>query len=489
MTEADLGVEQSVALERQARLDAINGVLARHDLAHPCTLEGLGDVTRGEIEILGAEDVIRLGSEGLHLVKLPAQFAPDTKDPETGEIKPGARGTFWTFLQTNEAAAENNIYVPFVRGAQSNFPTPREIPRADASLEQINQRLAELHLKPLPPTVNAAVERVTGIADLCDVNARFFTVVIYDVQQPNGEIVQRPIVYNANSDSGFDGTVFDVTVRAPQYGMEPRLMLARAYRPNIGGWLLETSRGFYSPRLGGERRGFQAKFTDVPVLKRAVEEASDETGLLRAENIKDMGKIPQDPAFEASEASYFSLDTTSDAFGPQDLEVSEKIRLQFLSLGEFFSKLPEINDPFTLTAIARHLLANDILRLSRIGMAAQNEGEQMAFVEGFRFQHGRFLTEAIRGAENSGLPVDYHLGRLPVNTGIARIMPEVMYGTTDWEVFKNSAKIDLQNVRLLYPFEALRAIAYGQFDSVTAAAAIKALHARRFLELNFSAVQ
>lgn len=473
---------------RQERLEQINGVLKDRNLAHRYTsIEELGDVTKGEIGILSAEKVVRLGTEGLHLVELPAQFAPDKIDPGTGELKPGARGVFWTFFQTEELAARNQLFIPYVTGAPTNFPTPLEIPRGDATVDRINQQLAELNLKPLPPT--AERDTFLGITDVVDVNKKFFTVIVFKVRQPNGEIVEKPIIYNAKSDSGIDGAVFAATIKSPSHGTEPRLVLGQAYRPNFGGWLLETSRGFFSPRGGGQREELRYNLTNVPALNRVIQIASDETGLRKTDNMKNIGRVPQDPTFEASEPDYFSLYTGADAFEQQDLEASQKLRLEFLSYGMFFERIPDIKDSFTLTAIARHLLARDILRTSKLCETAQADGERMVLVQTYRFQHGRYMIEVIRGGENSGLPVNYHLGQLAVNTGIARIMPELMYGTTTWENFKRNAQIDLQDVWLLSPSDVLREIAYGKFDSVTTAAIIKSLHARGFLELNFAPVR
>lgn len=488
-TRGQVTSEVQLLQEREARVNQINSVFESRDLAHPYTETGIGDLDKGEIEILGAREVIPCGTEGLHLVQLSAQFTKDTINTETGEVKEGAKGAFWTFFRTKESTARQDIIIPYVKNAPGNFDAPSDIKRPDETIEKINSQLVSLHLKPLPPTVNLQGEKILDIANIIRNNERFFTVVVYRVQSPNGEIVEKPFVYNANSDSGIDGTVFAVTVRTPQYGMEPRLIVADSYRPNYGKWTPEVPRGFYSPRLGGQRRGFQARFTDVPVLKRAVEELSDETGLISSDNIVDMGKIRQDPSFEASEPNYFSLDAQTPQFTPQDMEVSERLRLNYLSLGEFFNKIRDINDPFTLTAVSTDLLGKGVLRINKACMEAQNEGERMAFMRTLRVQFGEHLTECIRNSKEA-MPVDYSLGQIPVNTGIARIMPELYHGSTEWSDFKRGIKEeDLPKLQLLYPYEVLKAISAGKLDSVTTASAIKSLHIKGYLELNFAALK
>lgn len=473
--------------EKLDRLNNINRVISEHGLAHPFTLEGIGDLDRQEAELLGAEEVIPLGNEGLSLVRLPAQFTKDSIDPETGLEKKGARGAFWTFFNTVQAEKDNGIYIPFVEGVPGNFEVPEGTRHSSRNINRINQVLAEHKLKTLPPTANAATEQILGIADIVTNNERFFKVVVYRVRDVKGNVTERPYVYNANSISGFDGTVFSTVVRAEQYGNEPRFIVGDSYRPNLGKWVKEVPRGFYSPRHGGEEKvELKAAFTNVPILRRAIEEISDETGLLSADALVDAGKIMQDPSFEASSPNYFNIDVEAPEFQPQDLEASEKLRLNFMSAGEVFSQIPNIQDPFTLTAISRHLLKSDALRLSKRGMDAANDGERVMLVQQFRPQMGVFTLEAMRG-NNEKIKPDYTLGELPVNSGIARIMPELFYKDLSWKDFsQGSDKGQLRQVRAYYPYELLQLIENGRLDSVTTGSLIKALHAKGYLTLNMA---
>jgi hypothetical protein len=479
------GIGHEVRNGRAARLAQVNGVLKEHRLVQP--FQYLGDVNKGENEILGAGGVRPLGNEGLHLVQLPAQFGPDTVDLATGKVKPGVRGQFWTVFHTQERDRNTQVFVPFVTGYEGPTDTPRSTPRTNGTVNEVNAELESLHLKPLPFPVGEQVgERIRGIEDVVRENERFFTVVVFDTVDSNGRSAQRPVVFNANSVKGSDGTVFAPTVRLPVYGMEPRLLMGDTYRPNIGEWLPEVPRGFYSPALGGQNLKI-ARLTDsdIPGFRRSVEELGAETGLIVPEHLKYRGKLRQDPDFEISEPDLYGLDVKAPQFGPRDLDASEKIRLKFPTYGEIFSQIHALSDAFTLTAITTELARRDMLRISDSGRAAQEDGERMVFVRPYRVQHGEYTTEAIRTNPENGLPIDHVAGQVAVNTGIARIMPDVHVGTTSWsDVQAIAGRAELPPLRLLQPYEVIEEIGKGEMDIVTAAAAVKALHGKGYLELN-----
>lgn len=489
MTHGKEGAAVEVNPRQERRIGPVNEVLESHGLSGAFTARELGNLDLGEFEVLEAREVIDCG-DGLSLVHLPAQFTKDSIG-EDGEPKQGARGDFWTVFASKHRATNSDIFVPFVTGAPGNFDFPTDSTPTSPELDEVNRVLAQHELKPLPLTTNAPTERVVGISRLITENERFFTVVVFKVQDASGEIHERPIVYNAKSNSGIDGTVMSVILQRPSHGMEPRLLLGKSYRPNIGGSLLEAPRGFFDPRLGGTREGFKAKFTDIPTVKRAIEELHDETGLRSADVLREIGRMKQDPTFEASTPSALSVLTRTGEFGPQDLEVSEKLRLEFLSLGDYFAAIPDIIDPFTLAAVSKDLARRGVLTLSDTALAAQNENERMAFLRRYQFQHGEFGTEAIRGSLENGLPQDFSGGRLAVNSGIARIQPELYQGNISWNDFKrNASTVDPGSIRLMYPYEVLREIgdSRSSMDIVSMAAAIKALHSRGYLEIDLSAL-
>lgn len=482
--------------ERVERLTRINSVLALHNLEgqYPDT-NSLGDVTKyeekpgvggNEIELLNADEVVRCGNSGLHLVHFPTQNIPDT--PEKS-----GKGSFWLFFEDKNRAKNNNIIVPTIKDAPSNTQYATDIVRTDDNkMAAVNQRLADLKLKQLPPTANAGQEKILGIRDVVEKNNRFYTVVVYATELPSGEKRDVPIIYNANSDQGIDGVVFATTVRLPEFGLEPRILLGSAYRITQGDWQQnETSRGFYSPRAGGEKRGVQIKLSTVPAYQRGLEEAKDEMGLIKADHLIDLGRTMQDPMYEASVAHFYGLDVTIDSFQEQDLEASEKLNLKTpLSVGEFYSAIGRINEPFTLTAIGKMLIKKGALRLSKNAIKAQNEGERFVLIDQFRIQHGAYLTEAMRGPRDTKMDLN-SLGPTYVNNGIARIAPDLSYGETTWKQLLEATKEtqDQQKFRLLYPHEVMFSIANNQFDNVTTASLIKTLHAKGYLEVNLSAMQ
>ena len=469
----------------EARLAQVNGVLRTNGLAHP--FMHVGDVNRNEIAVLGAREVLRLGrNTGLRLVELPVQFTPDKRDPSTSEVTPGNRGTFWTFFQTEEAAAQNQLVIPFVNDAPTGSQTPPDIPRSNPVVTDINRQLAELKLKALPYPIDEPRERVVGITDIVNVNKKYFTVVVFATVDQHGEQHERPIVYNAKSDSGMDGSVFAATVRSTDYGGEPRLIIGRSYRPTLGSITQEVPRGYYDQ--ASELRVKWLTDSAIPPVRRALDEFMTETGVIDSRLLRlltSLGPTMQDPTFEASTPHFYEIDITDPGWNPSSaIEVGEKYSAELLTHGEFFRSIPGIQDAFTLTAVARNLAKSNVLTVSTRGRSAQNSGERMVLGMPYRFQHGMHTTEAFR-TSTDGMPVDENIGPIAVNTGNARIMPDVHIGTSSWRNIRQAGQNkDLPAPRLLYPQEALLAIEHGQLDVVTSAAIIKALHAKGYLEFD-----
>lgn len=472
-----------VPFERKTNREQINNVLQRHNLAHPFKSGEIGDTKRGEIEFLDAGEVVRVNND-FYLVQLPAQLLPNSLAPKSRLNNPGSKGVFWTVFETKEHAQKNQLIVPFVTGAPGNNIAPSDIPSDDRTIRDINEELSKRRIKTLPLTANCGEGSITGIDKIVSNNEKFFSIVVYNIQKPNGETLQMPVVYNAKSASGTDGMVFSVILRSPVHGVEPQILLTDSYRPNLGRWTLEASRGFYSPRLGNGKNDNETKSTNIPSLERAAEELLDETGLLQADKMREIGKIPQDPSFEGSTPTFYSLEVYAPEFTAQANEHSEKLKRRFLNVGNYFENIHQIEDPFTLTAVSADLLRRDILQLSPEGMAAQNRGEQMVFISKYRHQFGRYFTESIRSdAEN--MHVDANLGVLPVNSGIARIMPTLYLSSTSWGALKEGvSESDHHRLKLLMPYEVLMGIEAGQFDIVTASAAIKSLKAKGYLDIN-----
>ena len=451
-----------------ARVEQINSVLAKHDLVPHYSLADLGDRTKGEIELERAGEVFHCG-DGLHLVEIY------TRLPNDAEAK------FITFFRERESLTVQNLLVPFIKDAPGNLEMPDDVASADETLGAINQQLAQFNLRRLPTIVNSTTENIVGINRIIDVNSRFFTVVVFQVKDSEGNIIEKPLTFNANSASGIDGAVFAVICRTPQYGKEPRFVIGRAYRPNLGGWVTETSRGFYSPRKGGGGPEIRTNVINVPAIKRALDELSDETGIREVDAMHRMGRLKQDPSTDYIYPDIWRVDVETSEFEEQDLEASERIKLDFLSFGDYFAAIKEIEDPFTLAALTKALVSRGQLRISRKGRDAQ---EKMVYVDKFRFQYGHHMTEFLRGEQNS-LPLESDLGQIAVNSGVARIVSGIYSGDMTWGAFKGQAdQKDLQRVKLLHPFEAFEAIEQGKIDDVlTITATIKVLHARGYLEL------
>lgn len=453
----------------------------------------MGDVNRGEIAFLQAGDVVRLGhnadgASDYSLVKLSAQFTPDRTDSGTGAVTPGARGTFWTVFPSTEQA-QDQLVIPFVADAPEGAETPFDVPRASSEVTGMNAQLRELGLKGLPFPVNEPGERIHGIADLIDVNKNYFTVVVFDVEDTQGRIRQHLIIFNAHSDTGIEGAVFAAAIKKSEYGGEPRLLIGQSYRPNLGSTVSEVPRGFYNPSAElAHVKGLTD--TDIPAVQRAIEEFNSESGMVDPRlRLISLGGSMQDPTFEASIPSLYKISINDPNYGAPQIEPGEKYSVDLLTLEEAFRAIPRIQDAFTLTAMAKSLVRAEILRISPQGRRAQDNGERMVLGRPYRFQHGVYTTEVLR-TNPEGMPIDDSLGTVAVNTGIARVLPEVYSGNASWDEIRSiGQQRGFPTPRLLYPSRALEAIANGELDIVTSAAIMRALHARNYLTLDFRNLQ
>lgn len=456
------------AVERAQRVDSFNSRLGQFSLAPLYEVGDLGDHTKGEIEISRLGEVWRLG-DGLSLVEV------GTTNPD------GSQGRFVTFFRERESLARQNLLVPFVTNAPGNLEVPDDVTPPDETVAGINAQLAQFNLRRLPTIVNSTSENIVGIDAVNDVNSRFFTVVVFDVRGADGEIRKKPMVFNANSASGVDGSVFAVFARLPQYGMETRVVLGEAYRQSQGKWLTETFRGFYSPRHGGEGGDLRTGIVNVPAIRRAFDELMDEAGIRDADEMKRVGRLKQDPQTDYIYPDFWLAEANIEEFGPQDMEASERIKMRDMSIGEFFAQIPNIEDPFTIAAFAKALLTRRQLRVNRRGL---NSDERMVYRNMFRFQYGRHLTEFGRGTVDD-LPLDTRLGRVAFNTGVARITPDIYTGVMDWGEYKQRVgTTDVSQTVLLHPAEALEAVEQGILDDIlTITATIRALHSKGYLEL------
>jgi hypothetical protein len=467
-------------------LDNINGVLERHGLALPFV--HAGDAAQGEIALLGANDVRPLGHDsGLYLVELPAQFAPDKLDPGSGKLTPGARGTFWTVFTSAQRAAQEQIVIPFVSDAPSGSPALPQGGREDTAIVQINAQLAELGLKSLPFSVGLPTERIVGIAGVEEANKKFFTVVTYDTVGADGQPYQRPILYNAQSASGIDGSIFVATVKLAAYGGEPRLLIGSNYRPTMGEALRELPRGFYKP--GEELKAKGLTDTDIPAVQRVINVFNSETGIVQPGlRMVGLGQMMQDPTFEASTPFVYALHMQDPEEGVPAIEASQKFSVGLLTHGEAFFEIPGMSDSFTLAALARSMIREGILGLSPLGRQAGHDGERMVLCQPYRFQHGVHTTEVLRSNVHDWR-IEDKAGDVAVNSGIARIRPGVHLGAGSWNDVAHTIQANgLPPPRLLYPHEALNAIVSGELDVVTASAVIKALHSKGYLSLNMGNV-
>ncbi len=460
----------------EQRLNQVNEVLASHDLATPFTY--LGDVDKGEVGILGAERVVDCG-EGLYLVELPAQFTPDTVDPQSGNTVPGKQGKFWTFFNSRERDEQQSLIVPFVGDAPQGYQNGFYTPQLNTTLESVNSQLREAGLKPLPVAVNALTPTVTGVTDIVGVNSKFFSVVILEVKNPDGSVSRKPFSVNANSIEGVDGTVFATTI-GPDDGRQ-QVLLGNAYRPTIGERGFEATRGFYSPSVGEQSLVIKG-LTDIPTFRRLLDEVKQETGLTALGDLRFLGTMRQDPEFEITAPAVYGLNVASPEFGRQELEDAEKIRVTLASYEELYSMLPGMLDAFTIGALARELISERILILNDRARAAQEAGEQLVLARPWRVQYGEWSTEVIRGRV-ADFPVSDRIGTVAVNTGTARIMSGVHTANGSWSAMSKAAEAQGQRLQPLYPYEALRKIACGELDMVTTTGIIKALRAKGYLSL------
>lgn len=105
-------------------------------------------------------------------------------------------------------------------------------------LSGINAILAERKLRPLPKLGLASEGEIeiTGINEIFDHSARFFTDVKFDVIFPNGTTGAFTIRFNAN------GAVSDGSVIALMLNGE--FAIVKQWRPALGRWTSELPRGF-----------------------------------------------------------------------------------------------------------------------------------------------------------------------------------------------------------------------------------------------------
>lgn len=468
MAQEQSPVRTEVAVEKQQRVGELNSILSRNNLAPLYRVEDLGDASRGEIEVREIGDVDSLG-DGLHLVEIR------TLNPD------GNAGRFVTFFRDRESLARQNLLVPFVTGAPGNFDLPDDVSPPDETVGRINQQLAQFNLRRLPTIVNSTNETIVDIDRVNDKNNRFFTVVTFKVKDAEGQIKDRPMAFNANSANNIDGAVFAFIARLPEFGMEPRIMIGQQYRQALGGWVTETFRGFYSPRRGGQGPEIRTNIINVPAMKRALDEIMDETGLREADSMKRLGRFKQDPATDFVYPDIWLAEASMPEFGEQDLEASERIRMDSMSYGEYFKDMDRLADPFTISALTAAFIEKRMLRLNKRGRDTE---EKMALASEFRFQYGRHLTETFRGTPDM-VPLDRDLGQVAFNSGVARIIPRIYSGTIPWEEFKRGVgEQGLKKVRVLHPFEVFEEIERGKIDDIlTITAVIKALHSKGYLEL------
>lgn len=423
----------------------------------------VADASKNRTELLSTEKIVPFSKDkGVYFALHPALFR---KEPET-------RGQFLPIYLTKEAAERNNILVPMVRLSNVSSERPRNFRQMSEPvmtsdiLNSINAELSDSSVEDeskrnLRATLPNELSEVKGPFavrgyKIIDDNKRFYSGLVLEVENVNGDHEEIPLLISANSGKGMPEEGSHGTVYVVEIGDE--IVLGKQYRPLIPQEYLpegqidntEISRGF--PRAILDRLG----------------ELKAELNLSQEDITEDkLGTIKQDPTTDYVTPLFMTVRVNQEAANKISSSGAgfERIAPFRAKKEETVSMIQkgEIWDAHSVAGIGAYLLKRD-------GIMITPEAENLGVVleEVFQAQYGQYGHQALRGS----LSQNESLGRIAVDSGKARIFPHVASPTFD-ESELRGLESQGKNLRVVPIREALQSLVNCEYDIVTASALLK----------------
>lgn len=464
--------------ERQAfieqRIEALNGPLKEANLTPLFQTEDVkvADASQNRTELLSTEKVIPFSKDrGVYFALHPALFR---KEPET-------RGQFLPIYLTREAAERNNILVPIVRLPNVSSERPRNFRQMSEPvmtsdiLNSINAELSDSSVEDeskrnLRATLPNELSEVKGPFavrgyKIIDDNKRFYSGLVLEVENVNGDHEEIPLLISANSGKGMPEEGSHGTVYVVEIGDE--IVLGKQYRPLIPQEYLpegqidntEISRGF--PRAILDRLG----------------ELKAELNLSQEDITEDkLGTIKQDPTTDYVTPLFMTVRVNQEAANKISSSGAgfERIAPFRAKRQDAISMIQkgEIWDAHSVAGLGTYLLRHGYL-------APSPEQEDLGVVleETFQAQYGEYAPQALRGTVDQTETI----GRVAVDSGKARIFPQVASSALSESQIRELESKG-KNLRVVPVREALQSLVNCEYDIVTASALFKTFLNKGVLE-------
>jgi len=467
---------QNVTPERQAlveqRVEKLNKPLRESHLVPLFQRRDIevADASQNRTELQSTERVIPFSKDrGVYFALHPALFR---KEPE-------ARGQFLPLYLTEQAANKGDILVPFVRLSdvsmerQKNLKQMSEPVMTDELLNSINAGLSDSSIEDeskrnLRATLPNELSEVKGPFTvrgykIIDDNKRFYSGLVLETENVNGDQGEIPLLINANSgkgkpDEGSHGTVYVVEI-----GDE--IVLGRQYRPLVPQEYLpegqvdntEIPRGF--PRAILDRLG----------------ELKEELNLSQEDITQyNLGVMKQDPTTDYVLPLFMAVTVNQETANKINSKGAgfERIAPFRANRKDVVSMIQkgEIWDTHSVAGIGAYLLKEgNLLPSSDVrGFVPSSDIKNLGVVleNTFQVQYAHYSPQTLRGS------VVGSVGRVAVDSGKARIFPQI--ASTVWgERQLSQLESNGVNLKVVPAEEALNAIANGQYDIVTASVLLK----------------
>lgn len=232
-------------------------------------------------------------------------------------------------------------------------------------LSDINAILAERKLRPLPKLGLASEGEIeiTGINEIFDHSARFFTDVKFDVIFPNGTPGAFTIRFNAN------GAVSDGSVIALM--LNGKFAIVKQWRPALGRWTYELPRGFtpqfHAARTSGDLETLDPKDLPTGIVTREL--GADLMSTAKIYKWDSLGNIAENSGTHAVAPSYdlvqLSVDPSTLAARMKSREDGGLVALQLWSPKTLRAQIGrQLADSHSITAAALALAELDRQRNS-----------------------------------------------------------------------------------------------------------------------------
>lgn len=182
----------------------------------------------------------------------------------------------------------------------------------------------------------------------------FYSVVTFDANFFGDVKGEYSLVFKADGGVS-DGSIFLVQVTTKEG--DDRFLVVDQYKISQNKRTMELVRGFANP---SDAEGFNLK--DLGSVKTFAE-LREEAGITKVDELKYLGKVPEDTTTHASDANIWFVKVTSP-LADRELEAAEATsKLQFLSRQQFFDALfyGKINDMDSNSAFFRAVCGDNEL--------------------------------------------------------------------------------------------------------------------------------